>query len=196
LCVADGREEALEDVPAGVELELGRVVVVGGPHRAHHRQAVHAAGQVRPPVADLDAALALLPEADLQRIQLAQQRPRRAGEVADVLAIIGRFDNRLAKGRGIDGLAGVPVEGRLGIEGLDVADAALHEQPHDALRPRDEVRLSRAVSAGDAVLVQHGAKGQAGETHADVGQESAAADAATAVGGGGRMVHGPALSGW
>ena len=37
--------EALEHVPAGVELQLRRVVVVGRPHRAHDRDIVDAAAR-------------------------------------------------------------------------------------------------------------------------------------------------------
>src|ERR671912_108238 len=57
-------------VPAGVELQLRRVVVVGRPHRPHDRDVVNAPGQVRPPVADLDAGLAVLLEPDLRRVEL------------------------------------------------------------------------------------------------------------------------------
>ena len=39
-----------------------------------------------------------------------------------------------------DGLAGVAVEHRLGIEGFQVADAAVHEQPDDALGAGREMR--------------------------------------------------------
>ena len=67
---ADGREIPLEHVAAGVELELGAVVVVGGPHRADDGDVVDAVAQVGPPVADLDPALAALPEADLHRVDL------------------------------------------------------------------------------------------------------------------------------
>ena len=42
---------------AGVELQLGAVVVVGRPHRADDGEVVDALADVRPPVADLDAAL-------------------------------------------------------------------------------------------------------------------------------------------
>ena len=39
---ADRRERPFEHVPAGVELELGAVVVVGGPHRADDGDVVDA----------------------------------------------------------------------------------------------------------------------------------------------------------
>ena len=50
---ADRRERPFERVPAGVELKLGPVVVVGRPHRADDGQVVGMAAQMRPPVADL-----------------------------------------------------------------------------------------------------------------------------------------------
>ena len=67
---AERRELAVEHVPAGVELRLGAVIVVGRVHRADDGDVVDAASHVRHPVAHLDAALAVLPEADLQRIEL------------------------------------------------------------------------------------------------------------------------------
>ena len=57
---ADRRKLPFEHVPAGVELQLGPVVVVGRPHRADHGEVVDARADVRPPVADLDARLAPL----------------------------------------------------------------------------------------------------------------------------------------
>ena len=66
---ADRGKLPLEHVPAGVELELGAVVVVGRPHRADDGDVVDAVAEVRPPVADLDAALAALAKADLERIE-------------------------------------------------------------------------------------------------------------------------------
>ena len=53
---ADRRKLPFEHVPAGVELQLGAVVVVGRPHRTDHGDVVDAGADVRPPVADLDAA--------------------------------------------------------------------------------------------------------------------------------------------
>ena len=60
----------VELVPAVVHLELGGVVVVGGVHRPHEGDVVDARRQVRPPVADLDARLAVLLEPDLEREDL------------------------------------------------------------------------------------------------------------------------------
>ena len=82
-----------------------------------------------------------------------------------------------------DRLAGVLVERRLGVEALHVADAADHEQPDDALRLRREVRLAGGRRpggrvAGEAVAVEHRAEREAGEAHAEVGEERAARHAA------------------
>src|SRR6266540_1830731 len=63
----DGREAAVEQVPAGQELKLGPVVVVGRPHRAEDDELVHTGAEMWPPVTDLGAALPALLEADLKR---------------------------------------------------------------------------------------------------------------------------------
>jgi hypothetical protein len=118
---------AVEHVAAGVELRLGAVVVVGGVHRADDRQVIDALAQAGEPVADLGAALAVLLEADLQRVE------------AVTLLAVGVVDNDDAgqfqlfgvlcvlEWRLGDGLAGVLVECGLGVEGFQVADAAVHE---------------------------------------------------------------------
>src|SRR5262249_19695443 len=69
-------------------------------------------------------------------------------------------------------------------EALQVADATVHEQPDDALRPGREVGLAVGrrpgtgdAGAGHAVAVEHGGQRQAGEGHAEVGQERPAMDA-------------------
>ena len=65
---ADRRKIAVEHVAAGVKLQLGAVIDVVGPHRANDREVVDARADVRPPIADFDAAFAALLEADLQRV--------------------------------------------------------------------------------------------------------------------------------
>ena len=64
---ADRRKIAIDAVPAGVKLKLRTVVAVVGPHRADDGQIVDAVADVRPPIADFDAAFAALAIADLQR---------------------------------------------------------------------------------------------------------------------------------
>ena len=50
-----------------MHLELGIVIVIGREHRPHERNVIDAAGQVGPPVADLDAGLSALARADLEQ---------------------------------------------------------------------------------------------------------------------------------
>src|SRR5262249_3716843 len=112
----------------------------------------------------------------------------------DVLAVVRRLQYRLLERRLVNGLAGVLVQGRLGIERLQVADTAQHEEPDDALRLRLEMRLPVGrlprLGADDAVLEQHGAEGEPGEAHADIGQKGPPADSTTAVRGVCDVEHG------
>ena len=63
------RKVAVVLMTSGVELRLRTVVAVGGPHRTHDRQLIDLPGDVREPIADFDAALAVLLETNLQRIE-------------------------------------------------------------------------------------------------------------------------------
>ena len=128
--------------------------------------------EVRQPVADLDAALAVLLEADLERIEhvallaVGVVDDDDAGQL-QLLRVLDVLERRLG-----DGLAGVLREHRLGVEALQVADAAVHEQPDDALGLGREVRLAvgrrpAALLGGEAVAVQHGRQGQAREARRD-----------------------------
>ena len=133
---------------------------------------------MRQPVADLDAALAVLLKADLQRIERVALIAVGVGNdqslERQLLRILRVGERRLG-----DRLAGVLVEHRLGIEAFHVADAAVHEQPDHALGLGREMRLAvgrRPVCrrTAEAVALQHGAEAQAGEAHAEVGEERAA----------------------
>src|SRR5262249_57385311 len=104
-----GRVVAVDDVMAGVEFVLGGVVVVGHPHRADDGQVIDAGADVRPPVADLDAALAPFAVADLHGIDLGHQVARHAREVADVAAVVRRFQGGLVVRRLGGGAARGPV---------------------------------------------------------------------------------------
>src|SRR5215468_10931539 len=78
-------------------------------------------------------------------------------------------------GGAVDGLACVLRQLRLGVETLDVADAAAAEDPDDGPGLGRAGGVSpRSGGAADAVLVEHGGQGQPGEAHAGVGQEGAA----------------------
>ena len=132
---ADRGKLPFEHVPAGVELELRAVIVVGGPHRADDGQVVGAVAEVRPPVADLEAALAALLKADLHAEQLVADVAvvrRSARRSRRFFLTNGESSTSLVRRFG-DRLAGVFVELRLGIEALHVAHAADHEDPDHAL---------------------------------------------------------------
>ena len=98
------------------------VIRVVGVQRAEHADVVDAAGDVREEVGDLDAALAARPRRERRGHELAASC---GGPVID---------------RGRRGLAGVLLQGRLGVEGVDVRRPAVHEQEDHPLRPRGEVR--------------------------------------------------------
>ena len=71
-----------------MELELGAVVVVGRSTSSGRREVVDAVADVRPPVADLDAALAALAVADLQRVELRCGRCRCSGSNATTRSFV------------------------------------------------------------------------------------------------------------
>jgi len=56
-----------------MELRLGAMIVIRGPHGTHDGNIVDAAPHVRHPVAELDAAVAIFSKADLQRIEFLAQ---------------------------------------------------------------------------------------------------------------------------
>ena len=101
---ADRGMSPLADVPAGVELELGAVVVVGSPERADHGEVVGTRADVLPPVADLQPALAVFPEAGVQAHQDLAAAVRRVArdDVFELLRVEG-----VLVGRAVDRLAGV-----------------------------------------------------------------------------------------
>ena len=136
---------------------------------------------VRPPVADLDPALAALresrPAAD--RASGGSGRWRSFGD--DDPHVAGELvRERIGVRRLGDRLAGVSVQGGLGVEALEVAGAADHEQPDHVLglgagsaAARRRAPAGGMVSIGprDPVAMEHRAQGQAGEAHPHVRQE-------------------------
>ena len=97
--------------------------------------------------------------------------PHVVGEL--VLECIGK------RGLG-DRLAGVSIQGGLGVEALEVAGAADHEQPDHVLGLGREMRPSvrrapagrgRLIGPRDPVAMEHRAQRQAGETHSHIRQE-------------------------
>src|SRR5262249_12789407 len=76
---ADRRVRPLADVPAGVPLQLGAVVVVAGPQRADDGEVVGALSDVLPPVGDGETAFAVLLVARVKPHEHAAAAVRRVG---------------------------------------------------------------------------------------------------------------------
>ena len=90
-------------------------------HGANDAQIVRMLGDIRKQIADLDAALPVLPEL-----------PGRLQQVPD--AVFGERQRPLKRQR----LAMILRQPRLGIEGVHVRRTAVHEQEDHALGPRRE----------------------------------------------------------
>ena len=97
-------------------------------------------------------------------------------------AFDGEFLGILSMGEGGlgDGHPGVLIEGGFGVEAFEVTDAAVHEDPDDAMGFGGEVwgavgggRGGRGDEVGGGVAVEDGTEGEAGEAHAEIGEESA-----------------------
>ena len=67
---ADGGERTFQRMPTRVELQLGSVVVVGGPHAADETEVVRHLAEIAPPITDGEATLTVLLEPDLHRVNL------------------------------------------------------------------------------------------------------------------------------
>jgi hypothetical protein len=115
---------------AGVHLAVrARVADIVGDARADHAEVVGAAGQVRQELAQLEAALPMLPEF-----------PRRAEELAGDDA---REPQRSVRER----LPGVGRDAGLGVEEIDVGGAAGHEEEDHALGAGAVMRRPRRDAA-------------------------------------------------
>ena len=128
---------------------------------------------VRQPVADLDAALAVLLEADLERIELVALLA--VGVVDDDDA--SQLEPLRVLHVGLNGVSAIVlpayfVEHRLRVEALHVADAAVHEQPDDALGLRREMRpaIGRRGSAASR-CVSIARERDAEQAHGHVAEE-------------------------
>ena len=159
-----------------VELSLGSMIAVGGPHRSDNGQLVDLLRHMREPVADLDATLAMLLKFHLQWVK---QVPLIAISIRNHQSLKRQFLRILSVGKGSfsDGLPSVFGQHRLWVEALHVTDTTIHKQPNHTLRFGWEMRLAVGrypVSiTAIAISLQHGRKGQARRTHAKVGEESA-----------------------
>ena len=115
-----------------MELGLRSVVRVGRPHRANDRKLIDLRSDMREPVADLDTALAVFLESNLERIQSIAlvSVPIGHNEALDskFLRVLG-----FCKGRFCDRLSRILREHRFWVEALHVADPSVHEEPDHAL---------------------------------------------------------------
>ena len=178
----------VEDVMPRVEFVLCGVVVVGAPDRTDDGEAVGLGADVRPPVGHLNATLAARCVANLQRVHRRHQVAGRACEVAHIPPVVGRLHNRVGVGSLVDGLARMLVQGWLGVEALDVAHPAQHEQPDHIAGPGREGRHPRGdptrfVTGPHAIAIQHCPQCQATKPQPGVGQESPAASPPALTGG-------------
>ena len=132
---ADRRMATVQEMAAGQKLHLGAVVVVGRVHRADDGDVVDTPAQVRPPVADLNAALPARFEADLERVDPGLLLVDDV--IRDLLAHVldvGRVEDGLVRRLG-DRLAGVLVQLGLGVKALEMTDPAAHHQPDHSFGP-------------------------------------------------------------
>ena len=163
---------------------LRAVVVVGRPHRADDGDVVDAVADVRPPVADLDAALAVLLEADLQRDRACCAAGRCASLTTTTRRFCFSFSGFCAS---LNGVSAIVLPAYLFSAGLGsklsmwLTPPIMNSQM-TLLAFGGKVRLAvrrgpgpgRSSRPGDAVAVEHRPKRQAGEAHAHVGQEAPA----------------------
>src|SRR5436190_14417011 len=66
---AEGWKLSIEHVASGMELGLGTVIAICGPHRTDEGNTVHVSSGMREPVAHFNAALPVFFEADLERVK-------------------------------------------------------------------------------------------------------------------------------
>src|SRR5262249_32923749 len=141
---------------------------------------------MRPPVTDFDPRLPIFFVPDLQRIDRRMDLVKVRNELAQVFLEIGRIEYRL-KWRLGDRLPGVLVEGRLGIETLDVAHPPDEKDPDDTLGPGLKMRAPvrrlperrRITRPNDSLVGEHLPEHETRESHADVGKKRPPARPAT-----------------
>ena len=168
---ANRRERTFQGMPSRMELKLRPVVVVGRPHGTDEAEVVGHGAQVRPPVAHLQPALAKLPIAHLQRIELRMHLVQTGDHLAQVLLEIGRLEH-VAIGRFVVGLVRVLVERRLRVEALHLAHAADEKNPDDALRlGRSAGKRGEPLRPQNPVLRKQRPQSQSRKTHPHIGQK-------------------------
>ena len=172
---AQGREIAIVLMASGMELGLRSMVRVGRPHRANDRKLIDLGSDMREPVADLDPALAVLLESDLEWIQSVAlvSVPIGHNEPLDseFLGVLG-----FCKGRFCDRLSCILRKHRFWVEALHMADPSVHEQPDHTLGFRGSMGFAVRgkpilVRVCKAIPLEHRAEGKPGKSHPHVGQE-------------------------
>ena len=102
----------------------------------------------------------------------AIELPRRAAHEG-FSEIDAAGDEAFAEGTG-EGLAVVLAEGRFGVEGIDVADAAVHEEEDDVFGLRRKVGRAGGGGAGVCLLFEQGGQGECAKAFAGAGEEFSA----------------------
>ena len=143
-------------------------------HGANHAQLVGVGSHLAKEVADRNAALAVAPE--------------REGRLHQAAQILGRKLERQLEG---DGFAVILVQPWLGVEGVDLGRAAVHEHEDDPLgsgaevgKPGSEWIFSRRAGQQAAVFRQQSPQSQSSESTGCSAQHGAAGN------GSGWPIHG------
>ena len=92
---SDGWELPLQHMATRVELQLGAVVVVRGPHGPHHGDVIDAVAHVWPPVADLQSAVSAPTMSHLHREDLRMDLVQSGHQLTEVLLEVGRVERGL-----------------------------------------------------------------------------------------------------
>jgi hypothetical protein len=84
---------------------------------------------------------------------------------------------KFVEGGGVEGFAGELLEERLGIEGVDLGGAAVHEEVDDAFGGAGELGIAGcegiAVGGGEALFGEEGGEGEGAEAEAVLLEEGA-----------------------
>ena len=136
-------------------------------------QVIGTVTDMRPPVAHVQAAFASFAKSDLHG---KDRRPPLSLEVLKEVPFV--FQEWGLEDVGVrcvaDRLSGISVERRFGVERLDVAGTANHEQPDDVLRPRRDPPWRERVIYRQPVARQETRHRDASKARAQIGQELSA----------------------
>ena len=126
-------------MPPGVPGELSPVIVVHRPEGADHGQVISARADVRPPVADFQATVSVFLVAGAEGHQnfAAAVGGISRQNVLQSFRVEGIFIRSV-----FNAFAGILVQGRLGVEALNMADAAAQKDPDDRFGFGRKMRLA------------------------------------------------------